>query len=58
MAGNCFAVYSSSPLLPPETQNSLRSGLANPILRREFHPQDQYSFAQRTIHFINSGYLC
>ncbi len=48
----CFAVYASSPLLPPETQDSLRSGLANPFLRRDSHPQDQYSFAQRTVHYI------
>ncbi|EQB98370.1 hypothetical protein B738_25185 [Photorhabdus temperata subsp. temperata M1021] len=43
----CFAVYASSPLLPPDTQDSLRSCLAN-LLRRVFHPQDQCSFAQRT----------
>ncbi|OTA14105.1 plasmid stabilization protein [Xenorhabdus vietnamensis] len=50
----CFAVYASSPLLPPETQDSLRSGLAKPFLRRDFHPQDQYSFAQRTVHHITT----
>lgn len=35
----CFAVYASSPLLPPEMQDSLRSDLAN-LLRRGFHPQE------------------
>ncbi|WP_275352662.1 hypothetical protein [Xenorhabdus bovienii] len=43
----CFAVYASSPLLPPEMQDSLRSDLAN-LLRRDFHPQEQCCFAQRT----------
>jgi hypothetical protein len=43
----CFAVYASSPLLPPKTQDSLCSGLAN-LLQWDFHPQDQCSFAQRT----------
>lgn len=43
----CFAVYASSPLLPPKTQDSLCSGLAN-LLQWDFHPQDQCSFSQRT----------
>lgn len=29
----CFAVYASSPLLPPEMQDSLRRGLAIPFYR-------------------------
>ncbi|WP_208607598.1 hypothetical protein, partial [Xenorhabdus thuongxuanensis] len=47
----CFAVYASSPLLPPEMQDSLRSDLAN-LLRRGFHPQETVQLfpAHRQLH--------
>lgn len=53
----CFVVYASFPLLPPYTQDSLRSGLAN-LLRWDFHLQGQYSFSQRTAHFIEKLKVC
>ncbi|CAE16807.1 unnamed protein product [Photorhabdus laumondii subsp. laumondii TTO1] len=48
----CFAVYASSPLLPPETQDSLRSGLANSLSTTGLLPARSVQLcpAHRSLH--------